>query len=227
VVSALAASGSINVANIMGITLKAATFLVGSIGIGMWITPDIVRRLARLQFENVKLLFGVGFAFLLAWLADLAGLATIIGAFAAGLILEHFFDKELEGHSLRDLLSPIESLIVPIFFVLMGLQVKLEAFNNLKTVLLALALTVAAVAGKIFSGYPASRGLNRLAIGIGMMPRGEVGLIFAGIGRGLGVVNDSVFGSVVIMVIVTTLLTPPLLKLTLTSSPSGAAPVAA
>ncbi len=228
VVSALVVSGSINVSNIVGITVKAVVFLVGSIGIGMWITPEIVRRLAGLEFENVKLLFGVGFAFLLAWLADLAGLATIIGAFAAGLIiLEHFFDKELKGHSLRDLLSPIESLIVPIFFVLMGLQVKLEAFNNLKTVFLALALTVVAVAGKVFSGYAAKRGLNRLAIGVGMMPRGELGLIFAGIGRSLGIVEDSVFASVVIMVIVTTLLTPSLLKLTLTSGSSGAASVAA
>lgn len=227
VVSALMLSGSINVSNIVGITLKAVIFLVGSIGIGMWITPQIVRRLARLEFENVKLLFGVGFAFMLAWLANLAGLATIIGAFAAGLILEHFFDKELEGHSLRDLLSPIESLIVPIFFVLMGLQVKLEAFNDLKAIFLALALTVAAVTGKVFSGYPAKRGLNRLAIGVGMMPRGEVGLIFAGIGRSLGIVKDSVFASVVIMVIVTTLLTPPLLKLTLTNGSFGDASITA
>lgn len=216
VVTALVLTGSIHFTNILGITLKAVAFLVGSIGIGMWITPRIVRNLARLELKNMKLLFGVGFAFLLSWLATQAGLATIIGAFAAGLILEHFFDKELQGFSLRDMLSPLESLIVPIFFVLMGLQVKLETFNSSRVALLALALTLAAIGGKLFSGLPVRRTLNRLAIGIGMTPRGEVGLIFAGIGRGLGVVNDSVFASVVIMVIVTTLLTPPLLKLTLT-----------
>jgi Na+:H+ antiporter len=218
VVTALVVTGSIHLTNILGITLKAVAFLVGSIGIGMWITPRIVRNLARLDLKNMKLLFGVGFAFLLSWLATLAGLATIIGAFAAGLILEHFFDKELQGFSLRDMLSPLESLIVPIFFVLMGLQVKLETFNNSKVALLAFALTLAAIAGKLFSGLPVRRTFNRLAIGIGMMPRGEVGLIFAGIGRGLGVVNDSVFASIVIMVIVTTLLTPPLLKLTLSQN---------
>jgi len=217
IVAALVVNGKVSAGTILGITLKAVLFLVASIGIGMWVTPKVVKRLARLGVENIKLLFGVGFAFFLAWLANLAGLATIIGAFAAGLILESFFDKELEGFSLRDLLSPLESLIVPIFFVLMGLQVKLESFNNLKVAFLALALTVAAIAGKVFSGFPANRALNRLAIGIGMMPRGEVGLIFAGIGRGLGVVNDSVFASIVIMVIVTTLLTPPLLKVTLAS----------
>ncbi len=215
IVTALIVQGSVSLVNIFGITLKAVLFLAGSIGIGMWVTPMIVRRLARLQIENVKLIFGVGFAFVLSWLANLAGLATIIGAFAAGLILERFFDKELGGFSLRDMLSPVESLIVPIFFILMGLQVKLEAFNNLSVVILAAALTAVAIGGKIFSGFAAGRGLKRLAIGIGMMPRGEVGLIFAGIGRGLGVVSDSIFASIVIMVIITTMLTPPLLKLTL------------
>jgi len=222
VVTALIVTGSVSLGNIFGITLKAVLFLAGSIGIGMRVTPKIVRRLARLNVENVKLLFGVGFAFVLSWLANFAGLATIIGAFAAGLILEHFFDKELEGFSLRDMLTPVESLIVPIFFVLMGLQVKLEAFNNLSVVYLAAGLTVVAVIGKIVCGYAAGRGLKRLAIGIGMMPRGEVGLIFAGIGRGLGVVSDPIFASIVIMVIITTMLTPPLLKLTLGASTPGA-----
>jgi Kef-type K+ transport system membrane component KefB len=224
IVTALIVNGSVSLSGIFGITLKAVAFLVGSIGIGMWVTPRIVRRIARLDFENIKLLFGVGFAFVFSWLANLAGLATIIGAFAAGLILESFFDKELTGFSLRDMLSPIESLIVPIFFVLMGLQVKLEAFNNLSVVFLAAGLTTVAIIGKIASGFAAGRGLKRLAIGIGMMPRGEVGLIFAGIGRGLGVVNDSIFASIVIMVIITTLLTPPLLKLTLANEAPGATP---
>jgi Kef-type K+ transport system membrane component KefB len=215
IVTALVIEGSVSVGSIAVITFKAVAFLVGSIGLGMWVTPRIVKRLARLNFENIKLLFGVGFAFVLSWLANQAGLATIIGAFAAGLILESFFDRALEGFSLRDMLSPIESLVVPVFFVLMGLQVKLEAFNNISIVILAATLTVAAILGKLFSGFAAGRNLNRWAIGIGMMPRGEVGLIFAGIGRGMGAVNDSVFASIVIMVIVTTLLTPPLLRLTL------------
>jgi Kef-type K+ transport system membrane component KefB len=83
---------------------------------------------------------------------------------------------------------------------------------------------VVAILGKVASGFAAGRGLKRLAIGIGMMPRGEVGLIFAGIGRGLGVVSDSIFASIVIMVIITTLLTPPLLKATLAQSGTPALP---
>ncbi len=215
VVSALVVTGTVSWLGITAIALKAAVFLAGSIFIGLWLTPRLVKSVARLNIRNVKVLFGLGFAFALSWLANAIGLATIIGAFAAGLVLEDFFDKELQGHSLRDLLSPLESLIVPVFFVLMGMQVKLEAFANLKVVVIATVLTVAAIVGKVVAGLAAGRKLDWLSIGIGMMPRGEVGLIFAGIGKGLGVVDDAVFSAVVLMVMITTLLTPPLLKVTL------------
>jgi Kef-type K+ transport system membrane component KefB len=218
VVSGLVVTGSISLASVGMITLKAVVFLAGAIGIGVWITPRLVKRLAKSEMTNIKLTFGLGFAFVFSWLANLFGLATIIGAFAAGLVLEELFLNELKGHSLHDLLSPIESLIVPVFFVLMGLQVKLETLASWDVVLLAVVMTVAAIIGKIVCGLPAGKKLDRLSIGIGMMPRGEVGLIFASIGKGLGVVSDSVFSAVVIMVMVTTLLTPPLLKITLARS---------
>ncbi len=215
VLSALVMTGRASWTSVAGITLKAVLFLFGSISIGLWITPRLARRLARMKTKNVKLLFGLGFAFVLAWLANLAGLATIVGAFAAGLVLGGFFDQEMAGHSLRDLLSPLESLIVPVFFVLMGMQVKLEVFADAKAILIAAALTLAAIAGKLVAGLACGRHLSRLSVGIGMMPRGEVGLIFAGIGKGLGVLSDTVFSAAVIMVLITTLLAPPLLKLTL------------
>lgn len=167
-------------------------------------------------FRNVRLLFGLGLAFVLSWVATWIGLATIVGAFAAGLILERFFTHEMEDeHSLRDLLSPLESIVVPVFFVLMGLQVKLETFLNWRALELAGVLTAVAIAGKLISGPAAGRGVKWLSVGIGMMPRGEVGLIFASIGRALGVVNDELFSAVIIMVLVTTLLTPPLLGATM------------
>ena len=219
VVSGLVVTGSISVLSVTTITLKSAAFLFGSIALGMWLAPRLVRRVARMGIENQKLIFGLGFAFVLAWLANLAGLATIVGAFAAGLILEEFFLEEFKGQSLRELLSPIESLIVPVFFVLMGIQVKLETFADTKVIWVAIALTVCAIVGKVAAGYVVKKPLNRLAIGIGMMPRGEVGLIFASIGKGLGVVNDAVFSAVVIMVMLTTLLTPPLLKITMGAAP--------
>jgi len=99
--------------------------------------------------------------------------------------------------------------------VLMGIQVKLETFLDWQVVSLAAGLLVAAIAGKLACGLGASRGSNRWAIGLGMLPRGEVGLIFAAIGKGLGVVDDALFSSLVLVVIITTLLSPPLLKIAL------------
>jgi len=215
VVSALVVTGTISFATLSWISFKAFAFLAGSIGLGVWVTPRLVRQIARLDIENVKLLFGLGLAFVFSWLANRFGLATIVGAFAAGLVLEELFLDELKGHSLRDLLSPIESLFVPVFFVLMGMQVKLETFGDWKVVLIAAVLTAVAIAGKLVSGLACEKKFDRLSVGIGMMPRGEVGLIFASIGKGLGVVSDAIFSAVVIMVMVTTLLTPPLLKIAL------------
>lgn len=219
VLSALVITGGISWLGVAGITARAVLFLAGSIGVGLWLTPKLARAAARLRIDNFKLLFGLGVAFALSWLANWIGLATIIGAFAAGLICEELFFKELQQeHTLSDLLAPVETLIVPVFFVLMGMQVKLEMLADWNIVGLAAALTVAAIAGKIVSGWACSGRMDRLSVGLGMMPRGEVGLVFAGIGRGLGVVSDAVFSAAVIMVMITTLLAPPLLKWSLERS---------
>jgi Kef-type K+ transport system membrane component KefB len=109
-------------------------------------------------------------------------------------------------------MDPLEAILVPIFFVLIGLQVKLESFLSTEVWLFASGLTVAAIIGKLVCGMVAGRGLNRLAIGIGMMPRGEVGLIFASIGKGLGVIDSQLFSAIVLMVVLTTVISPSLLK---------------
>ena len=215
VVSGLAVTGKVNPIEIGRIIVVAALFLAGSLSIGIWLTPKFVRRLSGAGIQNLKLLFGLGFAFLLAWLANAAGLATIVGAFAAGMILNDFFDKELEGETLHHLLSPVESLVVPLFFVWMGIQVKLEALASQDILISGLALTAVAILGKLASGFGCPSSMNRWAVGIGMMPRGEVGLIFAGIGKGIGVIDDGLFSAIVILVMVTTLLAPILLRLAL------------
>ena len=154
----------------------------------------------------------------LAWMGNLAGLATIIGAFAAGVVLHDSFFREHEGSedgkviSIRQLIMPLEVILVPIFFILMGIQVKLESFFSGPVLILAGGLLLAAVIGKIASGLGAKSPSNKLIIGVGMLPRGEVGLVFAAIGRTLGVIDDSVFSAIVLMVIITTLMSPPLLK---------------
>ncbi|MGB2636335.1 MAG: cation:proton antiporter [Candidatus Acidiferrum sp.] len=217
VVSGLALTGSISAVSIAITTGKAALFLVASLGIGIWLTPKLVRRLANFGVSNLKLLFGVSFALLLAWLANVAQLATIVGAFAAGMVLNSFFDREVEGTSLHDLLSPIESLVVPLFFVWMGIQVKLETMASKDVLIAGLALTIVAIVGKVAAGWGCPPTMNRLAVGFGMMPRGEVGLIFAGIGRGIGVVDEGLFSAIVLLVMVTTVLAPVLLRATLGS----------
>ena len=218
VVSGLATTGKISVASIALTTTKATVFLVASLGIGIWLMPRLVRKLATFGVKNLKLLFGVSFAFLLAWLANVSELATIVGAFAAGMVLNSFFDREVEGASLHELLSPVESLVVPLFFVWMGIQVKLESMANKDVLLAGLLLTVVAIVGKVAAGWGCPPTMNRLAVGFGMMPRGEVGLIFAGIGKGIGVVDEGLFSAIVLLVMVTTVLAPILLRATLGSS---------
>jgi Kef-type K+ transport system membrane component KefB len=215
VVSTLALTGTVSVWSLGWTTAKAAVFLGGSLSIGIWITPWVTRSLAGAGIHNVKLLTGWIFAFFLAWLASGAGLAAIVGAFAAGVILNDIFDKEMEGLSLRELLSPVESLIVPLFFVWMGIQVKLEALASTDVLIAGTALTAVAIVGKVLSGLGCPKRMNRLAVGFGMMPRGEVGLIFAGIGKSIGVVDDGLFSAVILLVMVTTLLTPLALRWTL------------
>ncbi len=206
----------------VAITLgKALAFLVGSLVLGVWVSPRMFHWASRLRAKMVLLAFGLGFCFALAWLADFIGLAPIVGAFAAGLILEDVHYKELsdkELHTLEELVHPISYFLVPVFFVLMGMRTDLVAFTAPGVLTLAAALCVFAVAGKLVAGVGAlGKGLDRVSIGVGMVPRGEVGLIFASIGsqltvKGERVVDAQIFSAVVVMVIVTTMVTPPVLK---------------
>jgi Kef-type K+ transport system membrane component KefB len=155
----------------------------------------------------------------LAWLAQQAGLAPIVGAFAAGLVLEdvHFEDHIKRGdRPLHESLRPLTALLVPIFFVRMGMLVHLESFVKPGVLWFALLLTVAAIIGKWACALGTPRGISGLTVGLGMMPRGEVGLIFAGIGAqltlgGEPVVSSATYAAAVLMVVATTMATPPLL----------------
>jgi Kef-type K+ transport system membrane component KefB len=120
-------------------------------------------------------------------------------------VIHHHEEKDLES-----LMDPIGHFLVPFFFVVTGMSVRLDVLFNLHAVAIALAITAAAVAGKVAAGLAAGR-VNRWLVGWGMVPRGEVGLIFAVVGKTLGVVSDEVFSVIVIMVMLTTLMTPPIL----------------
>lgn len=208
------------------IAAKALVFLIGSIALGQFIMPRLLRGAGRLETRGVLLTLAISFCLLLSWLATKFGLSYIVGAFAAGLVLDEVHYKPARARKerdLRDLLQPVSFVLVPIFFVVMGMKVDLRFFGRPELLGFALILTLAAIVGKqICSVGVLERGTKRLAIGLGMIPRGEVGLIFAGIGATLmlpnasgvseAVIGPATFGAVVIMVIITTLVTPPLLK---------------
>jgi Kef-type K+ transport system membrane component KefB len=208
----IAANGEVRLGDIARIGVLAAVFL----GAVMWIGERTVgvgaRLLALLGRQHLKLLFPIGLAFFMAWVASQLGLATIVGAFAAGLILseEHFGD--VDEPAVEVLVGPIERLFAPIFFVLMGMQVDLRAFADPGILRLAGVLIVIALATKALAGFAAGRGTDKILVGIGMIPRGEVGLIFASIGKTMGVLSSSVFSAIVVVVITSTLVTPPMLK---------------
>jgi len=207
------------------IALKSLAFLVGAIVIGHLLMPRMLHGAGRLETRGVLLTLAISCCLFLAWAAAKAGLAPIVGAFAAGLILDevHYKNGRQPERNLSDLLQPVSTVLVPIFFVLMGLKVDLRLFTRVDILALAFALTVAAIVGKQICALGViESGVNRLAVGLGMIPRGEVGLIFAGIGATLmlptatgvsqPVISSAIFGAVVIMVIITTLITPIALK---------------
>jgi Kef-type K+ transport system membrane component KefB len=217
IISGIVLTGGINMVNISITVFTAILFLSATIFIGPYFIKLFVRMFSRLDIIEAKMFVSYLFVMIMAWMANLAGLATIIGAFAAGLILQDAYFENWDDDrecpvTIKDLIMPLEVILVPIFFVLMGLQVKLETFLQQDVMLLAAGLLVAAIVGKVLSGFGAFGVKNRMAIGIGMMPRGEVGLIFAAIGKSLGVLDDALFSAVVLMVVVTTLLSPPLFK---------------
>jgi Kef-type K+ transport system membrane component KefB len=223
IVSGIIVSGVFDPWNAAIVIILASLFLVVAFSIGPMFLRFTIKMVRHLDIIEAKMFISFLFVMVLAWFANLVGLATIVGAFAAGVILHdayfyHWGKIDEHQFSIRDLIAPLEVILVPIFFVLMGIQVKLETFIDMHVVLMAGGLILAAIIGKIISGIGAERKTNRLAVGVGMMPRGEVGLVFASIGKSLEVFSDELFSALVLMVIVTTLLTPPLLKLTLFNS---------
>jgi Kef-type K+ transport system membrane component KefB len=209
----VASTGSLDAMNVGKIAVLSAMFLTAVIVIGERLAGYGARLGARFDRANYTLLFPLALCCAMAWAANQIQLATIVGAFAAGLILRETHFEGIENKAeLEHLVSPLGKIFAPVFFVLMGMQVNLRSFAQPGTIGLAAVLTGVAIVTKLVCGLAAGSGRNRLAVGLAMIPRGEVGLIFASVGKGLGVVTDAEFSAIVIMVIVTTLITPPALK---------------
>jgi len=220
-ITAAASGQPLSYGSVAVILTKAVLFLVGALVVGMRLSPLLFRFASRLQARGVLLALALSWCFLLSWLAGVIELAPIVGAFAAGLVLErvHYRDFVDRGeHELEELVAPIAAFLVPVFFVVMGMRTDLASFADTRVLGLAAALTFAAVIGKQVCGLAVvGGGVDRITVGLGMIPRGEVGLIFANMGMalvlaGTPIITPPVYSAIVVMVIVTTLVTPPALK---------------
>jgi Kef-type K+ transport system membrane component KefB len=191
----------------------ATAFLVGAVILGSRYAHWFGSLVNRMQQRGSVIVSAVTFALALGYAGTLVHLAPLIGAFAAGLILARTEQRTHLGETIK----PVADIFVPIFFVLVGAAVDLSHLNpldpqNWTILLLAVALTVVAILGKLAAGLGAGGTVNRWAVGIGMLPRGEVGLIFAGVGLSSAVISTAEYGAILLVVALTTLLSPLLLK---------------
>lgn len=212
VISGFAQANSVSAAGIFLIILKAALFLGSSIWLGRKITGDFIPAISRIGRQDPLsfLIWVLTFCFLFSYLAHLMGLAPIVGAFAAGMALDHVKIKGLFGEtkSVEDYIAPIRAVLAPIFFVKVGLAI------NPSTIFASsfpLLLTIIACVSKIASGWlflPFKTNMNRLLVGVGMMPRGEVGLVVAAIGSQIGLLDQNLYSAILVAVIATTFIAP-------------------
>jgi Kef-type K+ transport system membrane component KefB len=213
-VEGLAETGQVAPAGIAKLFGLAFGFLAVAMAVGLLTARPLFELVNKMRVRGVLVTVALAFALLLAYLADGVGLAPIVGSFAAGLILSRTnqFDVIVER------IKPVADVFTPIFFVSVGAAVDITILDprdsaNHGVLLIGGALFIIAVMGKVVSGFAVFwRKINRLAVGMGMVPRGEVGLIFAQLGLLSGILSRDVFSAILIMVMGTTLMTPPLLK---------------
>ena len=220
IVVGLGDTGEIVPSEVGLVALKTFGFWLALTGIGILLASRISAVLMSFKVSGAAVALALSIAFFASGLAESFGLAMIIGAFSIGLALS---GTDL-AHALDEPLRAIYSAVVPIFFVVMGMLVDVGALGGI--VIFGLVLTVAAVVGKVAgSGLPAMGvGFNRLGawrIGIGMLPRGEVALIMAGIGISKGIIGQDLYGVVILMTIITTAVAPPVLALSFRSGSAG------
>jgi len=213
VIMGLAESGTVSWLEVARTAVAAFLFLGLAILVGIRFVHWFTRLVNRMSSRGRLIMAAIIPVLLLGYLAELVHVAALIGAFAAGLVL-----TRTEHHApIEETIKPVADIFVPIFFVLVGVAMDLSLLNpfnpqNWPVLLMAGGLTVAAVLGKLAAGLGAGRGVNRWAVGVGMLPRGEVGLIFAGVGLSSAIISTAEYGAVLVVVTLTTVLSPLLLK---------------
>ncbi|NJK74491.1 MAG: cation:proton antiporter [Microcoleus sp. SU_5_6] len=226
VVASLAKTGEVDVSNVIYLIISSTVFLVGSILLGKFFNKSFVAISDQLKTRGELVIPALIFAFILAYIGAAIHLEAILGAFAAGLV----FDESDKRKELESQVIPISDFIVPIFFVSVGAKTNLGVLNpavpaNREGLTMAVFLIVVAIVGKVVTGAVVwgQANINRLAIGVGMIPRGEVGLVFAAVGATSGALSEPLQAAIIMMVILTTFLAPPLLRVVFKDDPVDAA----
>ncbi len=215
VVASLAKEGSVDLGKVIYLIISATSFLLGAIFLGNIFSKAFVAIASSLKTRGGLVIPAFIFAFVMAYFAAAIQLEAILGSFAAGLVL----DETDERVELQKQVIPIADMLVPIFFVTVGAKTDLGVLNpaipsNREGLVMAIFLIVVAILGKLVTGLSVfgQPQINRLAIGVGMIPRGEVGLVFLGIGSSIGILSKPLEAAIIMMVILTTFLAPPLLR---------------
>ncbi|WP_449416895.1 cation:proton antiporter [Phormidium nigroviride] len=216
VVASLAKTGEVDVTNVIYLIISSTVFLVGAILLGNVFNKSFVAISDRIKTRGGLVIPALIFAFMLSYIGAAIHLEAILGAFAAGLV----FDETDKRKELQRQIEPIADVMVPVFFVCVGAKTNLGVLNpavpaNREGLIVAIFLIVVAILGKVVTGAAVwgQGNINRLAIGVGMIPRGEVGLVFAGVGSASGVISPPLEAAIIMMVILTTFLAPPLLRI--------------
>ena len=209
----MADQGELSAWTVARLTLLAFGFVAVAIVLGSWLAPLLVRAIDRIEVARGLFFASIVFAFSFAWIAQRIGSAIIIGSFAAGLVLA----RTHKGREIEREVHDLSHFFVPIFFVVVGAAIDVRMLGG-QTLGLGIGLAGIAVIGKILAGLlTPSREVRRLVVGAGMIPRGEVSLIFAQVGLTSGLLSTGLYNAVTIMVMITALLTPILLRALLTS----------
>lgn len=213
-VTAAASGTDVNAVQILLIAVKAVGFLVVALLVGLKTVPRAYDAwVERFKVKGFPVALAIAFALIMAYLASLAGLADIVGAFAGGLILA----QTRHAYRIFEDLRPIAAIFVSFFFVTLGMRVDLTAMSTpdgtsvvAQVLLIGLAMTVVAMLAKLACGWGVLRsaGADRLIVGVGMSPRGEVGLIFASLGLATGLIVNWQYTAVILVVMLTTFVTP-------------------
>jgi Kef-type K+ transport system membrane component KefB len=216
ILASVVVTGEVAFWQLVWIIAKALLFFTCALWIGQRLMPGVVHVVSLSKHASFWTGFALCLALGFAQLAALAGLAPLIGAFVAGLILDDMdfrVGEALDKHRLEELVKPISDIMITIFFVGIGAQVQLEALFDPGILVVVLALTLVAVLSKGVVGFLV-RGddYDKLGIGFGMIPRGEVGLVFAAFAAANGVFCGETYSALVMVVLLTTLIGPILLK---------------